>query len=96
MNTSQRILYGDGLTRTHSETAQVQKREHEDDKYDSLLLQLTILARVTTLFLTSLDVLFLTLMFLFYTIRLNILSFTTPDIVIPRYKHSPAVHINKS
>jgi hypothetical protein len=91
MDTSQRLLHGDGLTRTHSETAQVQKREHEGDKYDLLLLQLTILAGITALFITSLDVLFLSLIFLFHTVRLNILSFTTPDIVIPRYKHSPAV-----
>lgn len=78
MNTSQRIL--------HTEIAPIQRRRREgEESYSQLLLQLTILARATTtLFLISLNVLFLSSVDLVHTIRLNINCFTTPAIVFPR------------
>lgn len=85
MNTSQRILHN-GPTLVHTEIAPVQRKRREGEgSYSQLLLQLTILARATTtLFLISLNVLFLSSVGLVHTIRLNINCFTTPAIVFPR------------
>ncbi|KFZ08299.1 hypothetical protein V502_09426 [Pseudogymnoascus sp. VKM F-4520 (FW-2644)] len=72
MNTSQRILH-DGPTLIQTEIIPVQGRGCEGDEwYSPLMLAFTTLIGVTALFFISLNVLFLSIVVLVHTIRLNI------------------------